>query len=749
MARVTGFTAERMLEIENSSIVSGAVLLDDLVLTQRDGTEIVAGNVRGPKGDKGDQGIQGIQGIQGVAAAITAATASGLAAGAAPTVTLGGNNQARTFAFGIPQGAKGDKGDQGIDGVPGSLATPAGTITLWGSDVAPANWLICDGSAVSRTTYASLFAVIGTKYGAGDGVNTFNLPNLKGQTPIGKDAAQTEFAALNQKGGEKKHQLTIAEMPAHTHKTLINTSQTGAQPAAGNWFYEPNSAGVEPTTSTGGDQPHNILQPYTVVNFIIKVTNGDTPGDSQLTQRVSNLESFASNAAAGTITIFGGDTPPTNWLLCDGSAISRTTYASLFAAIGTKYGSGDGSTTFNLPNFKGKVPAGLDVTQAEFNALGKTGGTKTHNHQHFSPIGMASNQLYILNQNGAFLDRNGSHYDFESIQTLGSPAGVAGGYGGLGPNVSGPMELHQVTSSDSGTLQPYLTVNYIIKFTNGDTQGDSQLTQRVSGLEAGTTYSMKVRDKMRRLEHVLTGGGIRKVSINGVYWSERFIVLGAGKDAIVPSAYWDITVPPAGTVIPVYNESGRTTATVAATGWIPLTDWGALYYELPLGSPTLSTDFTKYRIVGFSTSTPDFTVPENWILICARNTDPMSPALTWGDGRSQDFWKSLGLTNGWINYSGNDATIATNYGTCAWRWSDDGKVVMRGLVANGAAGLIVQLPNTIMGPDQRAIFIQNASGGICRLDVTYDAGIYFMNYLATGGSGGFVSLEGIEWYPRQ
>lgn len=68
------------------------------------------------------------------------------------------------------------------------------------------------------------------------------------------------------------------------------------------------------------------------------------------------------------------------WLLCDGSNVSRTTYASLFAAIGTTYGSGDGSTTFGIPNLKGRIPVGLDATQTEFDTLGETGGAKAHTH---------------------------------------------------------------------------------------------------------------------------------------------------------------------------------------------------------------------------------------------------------------------------------------------------------------------------------------------------------------------------------
>lgn len=63
---------------------------------------------------------------------------------------------------------------------------------------------------------------------------------------------------------------------------------------------------------------------------------------------------------------------PTGYLLCDGTAVSRTTYAGLYAVIGTTYGTGDGTTTFNLPNMKGKVPVGYDTSQTEFNTIGKT-----------------------------------------------------------------------------------------------------------------------------------------------------------------------------------------------------------------------------------------------------------------------------------------------------------------------------------------------------------------------------------------
>lgn len=64
----------------------------------------------------------------------------------------------------------------------------------------------------------------------------------------------------------------------------------------------------------------------------------------------SQINSIYADAPLGAILSYGGDAAPTGWLLCDGSAVSRTTYAQLFEVIGTKYGPGDGSTTFNLPN---------------------------------------------------------------------------------------------------------------------------------------------------------------------------------------------------------------------------------------------------------------------------------------------------------------------------------------------------------------------------------------------------------------
>jgi microcystin-dependent protein len=89
-----------------------------------------------------------------------------------------------------------------------------------------------------------------------------------------------------------------------------------------------------------------------------------------------------ATAPTGSIILWTTANPPSNWLICNGAPVSRTTYANLWNVLraGTStspYGNGDGSTTFNLPNLVGRVPFGADGNQDEFNFLGETGGTKT------------------------------------------------------------------------------------------------------------------------------------------------------------------------------------------------------------------------------------------------------------------------------------------------------------------------------------------------------------------------------------
>ena len=95
-----------------------------------------------------------------------------------------------------------------------------------------------------------------------------------------------------------------------------------------------------------------------------------TEQEERATQN-SNNAFLGSSLPIGAILPFGGTAAPLGTLFADGSAVSRTTYSDLFNAIGTSYGIGDGSTTFNIPNLNGRVTVGKDASQTEFNALGK------------------------------------------------------------------------------------------------------------------------------------------------------------------------------------------------------------------------------------------------------------------------------------------------------------------------------------------------------------------------------------------
>lgn len=155
-------------------------------------------------------------------------------------------------------------------------------------------WLICDGSEVSRTDYAQLFAAIGTTFGAGDGVNTFNLPDLRGRVPVGSGAgAGLTARTLGQIFGEETHALTVTEMPSHTHtindpghdhrarvgngaSAFILTAAGGSNPTVSNGLTTgttPNMTGSNTTgitvNSTGGGAAFNQMQPSVVVNYVI------------------------------------------------------------------------------------------------------------------------------------------------------------------------------------------------------------------------------------------------------------------------------------------------------------------------------------------------------------------------------------------------------------------------------------------------------------------------------------------------
>ncbi len=153
------------------------------------------------------------------------------------------------------------------ESVIGSRGVQTGVIQTYGGTVAPTGYLICDGAAVSRSTYAALFAVIGTAFGAGDTTTTFNLPDGRERTFVGYKSGSVEFGSIGATYGEKVHTLNISEIPAHTHNILGRNDQIdNGYPTLTGSTQEWTGA----TQSAGGGGSHNNIQPSLTANWIIK-----------------------------------------------------------------------------------------------------------------------------------------------------------------------------------------------------------------------------------------------------------------------------------------------------------------------------------------------------------------------------------------------------------------------------------------------------------------------------------------------
>ncbi|MCW9039385.1 MAG: phage tail fiber protein [Rhodospirillales bacterium] len=147
-----------------------------------------------------------------------------------------------------------------------------------------------------------------------------------------------------------------------------------------------------------------------------------------------------AGSPAGSVIMFAGSTPPAGWLACDGAVVSRDTYADLFAAIGTAWGTGDGSTTFNLPDLRGRAPIGVGQGSGLSNrSLAATGGAETHQ---LSVAEMPSHA-----HAGTLRSSQASQTGTDGLWgvTSGTSTGSAGGNGA------------------HNNMQPFAAINFIIK----------------------------------------------------------------------------------------------------------------------------------------------------------------------------------------------------------------------------------------------------------------------------------------------
>lgn len=177
---------------------------------------------------------------------------------------------------------------------PSSFSLPAGLVFPYAGTSAPTGYLLCDGSAVSRSTYSTLFTAVATTYGTGDGSTTFNLPDLRGRVIAGQDDMGGASAnrltnqtggldgdTLGATGGSETHTLTTAQLASHSHGAgTYSSSKTMRVGSGGSGSHRPGNTDAASTTtlnytvtgtsgSAGSGSAHNNVQPTIILNYII------------------------------------------------------------------------------------------------------------------------------------------------------------------------------------------------------------------------------------------------------------------------------------------------------------------------------------------------------------------------------------------------------------------------------------------------------------------------------------------------
>jgi microcystin-dependent protein len=153
-----------------------------------------------------------------------------------------------------------------------------GEIQIYGFNFAPRGWSFCSGQILSIAQNSALFSLLGTTYG-GNGIQTFGLPNMTGRTPLhtGQGSGLSN-RTLGELAGSEGVTLLTTQIPSHTHTFSANSSDANTVLPTGNslaksssnlYAAQNNGAIMQPLGITGGNQPHNNMQPYAVLNFCI------------------------------------------------------------------------------------------------------------------------------------------------------------------------------------------------------------------------------------------------------------------------------------------------------------------------------------------------------------------------------------------------------------------------------------------------------------------------------------------------
>lgn len=155
----------------------------------------------------------------------------------------------------------------------------------------------------------------------------------------------------------------------------------------------------------------------------------------------------ALSSTPGIIAMYGGAVAPTGWLLCDGSTVNRVTYAALFSAVGTAFGAGDGSTTFKLPDLRGRSPLGVGTGSGlTARTMGASGGEETH---------VLTDAEMPVHDHGTGVLEGDFMVFTDNPKTIAAGTDIA--------HTTTPLTAPAGSDTAHNTMHPYQVVNYIIK----------------------------------------------------------------------------------------------------------------------------------------------------------------------------------------------------------------------------------------------------------------------------------------------
>jgi microcystin-dependent protein len=254
--------------------------------------------------------------------------------------------------------------------------------------------------------------------------NAFNYASSAGGT------ANALTATLTPAPASYTDDLTVVVRvaSANTGATTLNVNGLGATAVVG--------AGHQPLQ--GGELAANgfacFAYSQALASFILLWTTGGAEPVAPATQSQHAVQFAQLGNRAGEVCFFATSSPPIGFLAADGSAVSRTTYATLYSAIGTTFGAGDGSTTFNLPDLRGRFPrgydngAGVDPGRAFGSVQADSFASHNHGvndptHAHSSSAAASGNQILAAGSNGAAINGSSTGYASTGI-TIQSTGGT-------------------------------------------------------------------------------------------------------------------------------------------------------------------------------------------------------------------------------------------------------------------------------------------------------------------------------------